>query len=107
MGCPWLTDLMSVAYGSYYFLPVILLMILYLKGRKQELRLSLFVLVFGYYISFIGYILFPAIGPRYTLTHLQSIPLEASFITDWIRDGLTPWNITNGMSCRAATRKSL
>jgi membrane-associated phospholipid phosphatase len=85
---PWLTDLMSVAYGSYYFLPVVLMMVLYLKGREQELSLSLFLLVFGYYISFIGYILFPAIGPRYTLTHLQSIPLEGSFITDWVRDGL-------------------
>lgn len=85
---PWLTDLMSVAYGSYYFLPVLLMMVLYLKGREQELNLSLFVLVFGYYISFIGYILFPAIGPRYTLTHLQTIPLEGSFLTDWVRDGL-------------------
>ena len=85
---PWLTDLMSVAYGSYYFLPVVLTMVLYLKGREQELSLSLFVLVFGYYISFIGYILFPAIGPRYTLTHLQSIPLDGSLITDWVRDGL-------------------
>lgn len=85
---PWLTDLMSVAYGSYYFLPVILVVSLYLKGRRHEFNLTLFVLVFGYYISFIGYILFPAIGPRFTLTHLQSIPLEGSFITDWVRDGL-------------------
>ncbi len=85
---PWFTDLMSLAYASYYFLPVILIMTLYLKGREQELKLSLFVLVFGYYISFIGYILFPAIGPRYTLTHLQTIPLEGSPLTDWVRDGL-------------------
>jgi membrane-associated phospholipid phosphatase len=85
---PRLTDLMSVAYGSYYFLPVILIMTLYLKGREQELKFSLSVLVLGYYISFIGYILFPAIGPRFTLTHLQTIPLEGSFLTDWVRDGL-------------------
>jgi membrane-associated phospholipid phosphatase len=85
---PWLTDLMSVAYGSYYFLPVILVTSLYLKGRRQDFNLAMFILVFGYYISFVGYILFPAIGPRYTMTHLQSIPLEGSFITDWVRDGL-------------------
>ena len=46
------------------------------------------VLVFGYYISFIGYILFPAIGPRYTLAHLYSVLLEGSFLTDVVRDGL-------------------
>jgi membrane-associated phospholipid phosphatase len=48
----------------------------------------MFVLAFGYYVSFIGYILFPAIGPRYALTHLYSVPLEGSFITDFVRDTL-------------------
>jgi membrane-associated phospholipid phosphatase len=85
---PWFTDLMSLAYAGYYFLPVILITTLYLKGREEELKLSLLILVFGYYLSFIGYILFPAIGPRYTLTHLQTIPLEGSPLTDWVRDGL-------------------
>jgi len=83
---PWFTDVMSLAYISYYFLPVILIITLYLKGRKEEFNRSIFILAFGYYISFIGYILFPAIGPRYTLTHLQSVPLEGSLITDFVRD---------------------
>ncbi len=85
---PWLTDTMSFAYGSYYFLPVILIATLYLNGRREPFNTSMFVLVFGYYISFIGYILFPAIGPRYTLAHLYSVPLEGSFLTDVVRDGL-------------------
>ena len=85
---PWLTDVMSLAYISYYFLPVILVVTLYLKGRMEDFNRSVFILAFGYYISFIGYILFPAIGPRYTLTHLQSVPLEGSFLTDFVRDGL-------------------
>jgi membrane-associated phospholipid phosphatase len=85
---PWLTDLMSLAYISYYFLPVILVVVLYLKNRKLEFDESIFVLAIGYYVSFVGYILFPAIGPRYTMTHLYSVPLEASFITDFVRDVL-------------------
>ena len=83
---PWFTDIMSIAYISYYFLPVILIVTLYLKGRMEEFNRSIFILAFCYYISFIGYILFPAVGPRYTLTHLQSVPLEGSFITDFVRD---------------------
>jgi membrane-associated phospholipid phosphatase len=83
---PWLTDIMSFAYISYYFLPVILIVTLYLKGRMEEFNQSVFIVAFGYYISFIGYILFPAIGPRYTLIHLQSVPLEGSFLTDFVRD---------------------
>ncbi len=83
---PWFTDLMSLSYISYYFLPVILIVVLYLKNRMLEFDESIFVLAFGYYVSFIGYILFPAVGPRYTMAHLYTVPLEASFITDFVRD---------------------
>ena len=85
---PWLTDILSLAYLSYYFIPVVLIIALYLKGRMMEFDQAMFVLAFGYYVSFIGYILFPAVGPRYALTHLYSVPLEGSFITDFVRETL-------------------
>jgi len=85
---PWFTDIMSLAYVSYYFLPVIFVVSLYLKDRKMELDESIFILAFGYYISFVGYNLFPAIGPRYSLTQFYLVPLEGSFITDLVRDAL-------------------
>lgn len=85
---PWFTDIMSLAYLSYYFLPVVLIAVLYMKGRRVEFHQCIFVLTFGYYVSFIGYILFPAIGPRYTLTDLYSIPLKASFLTDFVKETL-------------------
>jgi membrane-associated phospholipid phosphatase len=85
---PWFTDIMSLAYISYYFIPVVLITVLYLKNRMVEFDRSVFVLAFGYYVSFIGYILFPAVGPRYALAHLYSVPLDGSFITDFVRDTL-------------------
>ena len=51
---PWLTDGMSLAYASYYFIPLTLVVVLYAKGRMAEFSLSVFVLTFGYYVSFIG-----------------------------------------------------
>jgi membrane-associated phospholipid phosphatase len=84
----WFTDIMSLAYLSYYFIPVVFVVVLYLKGRMVEFERAIFVLAFGYYVSFIGYILFPAIGPRYAMVHLYSIPLEGSFVTDFVRDTL-------------------
>ena len=84
---PWLTDLLSLAYLSYYFLPLTLALVLYIKNRPG-LYPAIFVLTLGYYVSFIGYILFPAVGPRYAMTSLYTVPLEGSFITDWVRDGL-------------------
>jgi membrane-associated phospholipid phosphatase len=85
---PWFTDILSLAYLSYYFIPVVLIAVLYLKHRMTEFDRAMFVLALGYYVSFIGYILFPAVGPRYALTHLYSVPLEGSFITDFVRDTL-------------------
>jgi membrane-associated phospholipid phosphatase len=85
---PWLTDILSLAYISYYFLPLILVATLSLKGRREEFGQVMFILTFGYYLSFIGYILFPAIGPRFIQAHLYSVPLEGSFITDFVRDTL-------------------
>jgi len=83
---PWFTDMMSLAYLSYYFIPVIFVVTLYLKERRLELDESIFILTFGYYLSFVSYILFPAIGPRYALNHLYAVPLEGSFIADFVRD---------------------
>lgn len=85
---PWFTDLMSLAYLSYYFIPVIFVLALYLKNRRTGLYESIFILTFGYYISFISYILFPAVGPRYAMDHLYSVPLEGSLVTDLVRDVL-------------------
>jgi membrane-associated phospholipid phosphatase len=85
---PWFTDIMSLVYLSYYFIPVAFVVALYLNDRRIEFERSIFILAFGYYISFIGYILFPAVGPRYAMAHLYSIPLEGSFITDFVRDTL-------------------
>jgi len=85
---PWFTDVMSLAYLSYYFLPFALVVVLYARNRNLEFNESVFVLIFGYYASFIGYILFPAIGPRFTLVPFYSVPLEGTWITDFVRDTL-------------------
>ncbi|MGA7561767.1 MAG: phosphatase PAP2 family protein [Desulfobaccales bacterium] len=82
---PWLTDVLSVAYLSYFFLPARLIHTLYLKNPRRDFDLAVFVLLLCWYLSFVGYILFPAIGPRYTLAHLQTVPLKGGFIADFVR----------------------
>lgn len=77
---PWLTDFLALVYASYYFLPVILIVILYFWGKEQEFSVTICTLLLGYYLSFVGYIIMPTIGPRFTLESLQSIPLEGGTI---------------------------
>jgi len=81
---PWLTGALSIAYLSYFFLPARLVHTLYLKNPRRDFDLAVFVLLLVWYLSFFGYILFPAIGPRYTLVHLQSVPLNGSLIGDFV-----------------------
>ncbi|MHB8883178.1 MAG: phosphatase PAP2 family protein [Thermodesulfovibrionales bacterium] len=78
---PLLTDLLQVAYSSYYFMPVSLGVILYRKGRTEELDRSLFFIMLCFYLSYAGYLLFPALGPRYTIAHLQTGELEGLILT--------------------------
>jgi len=82
---PVLTDILQVAYTSYYFLPISLGLILKLNGRDREFDRTLFLILLCFYLSYIGYILFPALGPRYTINHLQSSDLKGLFIAESIQ----------------------
>lgn len=78
---PFTTAVMQFAYISYYIMPVSLGFILIAKGRRIDFERAFFGIVLCFYLSYAGYILFPAVGPRFTLDHLQTTGLEApSFI---------------------------
>lgn len=85
---PVLTELLTWAYASYYFLPVVLLLSLYLKGKQPEYDRAIFGIVLCFYLSYVGYFLVPAVGPRFTLIHLQTVDLHGIFAADTIRDTL-------------------
>jgi membrane-associated phospholipid phosphatase len=76
----WAADILALAYASYYFIPLILILILYFRGKTEEFSLATSTLLLGFYISYTGYILMPAIGPRFTLVSLQQVPLQGGII---------------------------
>ncbi len=85
---PLLTDVLQIAYSSYYFLPVSLGLLLKLQAREREFDRVVFFILLCFYLSYVGYILFPAIGPRYTMDHLQSTELKGMFIAGPIQEFL-------------------
>ena len=85
---PVLTEILQFAYASYYFLPVILGVTLKMEGKEAEFHRSVFLIILCFFLSYIGYILVPALGPRYTLNHLQSVELHGIFLRDVINDTL-------------------
>ena len=85
---PVVTEYFQWIYTTFYFLPIILGIILRKRGGFDQFYTILFVMVLGFYVSYIGYFLVPAIGPRFTLDHLQSGPVTGVWLTQSIRDGL-------------------
>ncbi|MEK7767542.1 MAG: phosphatase PAP2 family protein, partial [bacterium] len=74
---PWLTEIMQIAYASYYFLPIILMVRLSQTHRKQQ---AVFVeaattLGLTFFLSYVGYFLLPVSGPRHYLAPLYTVPL--------------------------------
>ncbi len=82
------TTLLQAAYISYYFTPISLASVLFIRNRKREFETAVFALLLCFYLSYIGYILFPAIGPRFTLNHLQTTDLRAGPLTALVQQTL-------------------
>jgi membrane-associated phospholipid phosphatase len=79
---PLLTDFFQVAYSTYYFIPISYGVILLSQRKKEAFERSLFLILFCFYLSYLGYILFPAIGPRFTIDHLQTRELQGFLIAE-------------------------
>ncbi len=88
ISAPIITELLQLAYVSYYFLPIILGYELYKKNRKIELEYLMFLVMFGFFISYLGYLSFPAVGPRFTIFNFSNLDKELPgvFFTHFLRD---------------------
>jgi hypothetical protein len=87
---PVVTEMLQIAYFSYYFLFIVLGVDLYCRRTIKDFDHGAFLVVYGFYLSYLGYFLLPAIGPRFTLHDFYAIneELPGLLFTPWIRDFL-------------------
>jgi len=83
---PMLSETLQLTYASFYFLPFTLCLLLYLKRSFALFHVGASTILMGFYLSYLGYYITPAIGPRFTLDPLQSFPLTGLFLFDLIRE---------------------
>ena len=95
---PILTELLQIVYGTFFFLPLILAIDLLVNKRYLELEYEAYIIVFGFLLSYLGYIFVPAIGPRFTLHNFltNNSELPGLFLTDFLR-----WVVNSGESITA------
>ena len=85
---PYLTELLQIVYGTFFFLPVILGIDLIRQKKFKEFDYSAFIIFFGFCLSFIGYFIVPAIGPRFTLHNFETnnIEMPGILVTNFLRE---------------------
>ncbi len=85
---PLLTEILQIAYGTFFFLPIILGVEYQIKHENKEFNFIIFLIVLGFFLSYIGYFFLPAVGPRFTLHDfsLTNTELPGIFLTNFLRE---------------------
>jgi membrane-associated phospholipid phosphatase len=85
---PVVTEILQLSYMSYFFLMLLVGIELYRRSDKGPFALMVFAMLYGFLLSYIGYMLFPAVGPRFTLHdfHALNDELPGLWLSVPIRD---------------------
>ncbi len=75
---PYLVDLLQFSYSIFYFFPLLVLIPLSRRRRVHEFNEFAFAVLLTFYLSYLGYVLFPALGPRFYLAHKYQTLLSGS-----------------------------
>jgi membrane-associated phospholipid phosphatase len=105
---PYLTELFQIFYSLFFVFFLVVGIELYHKGRFSYFR---FAAVYGFLVSYIGYLFLPAAGPRFTLHDFSRInsDLPGLFITSALRGFVNffesiPAGASNSVSLACAQR---
>jgi len=80
---PWLTEILSFCYWSYFILIPLMPAILHLQKRKVEFRSTMITTVLCFYAGYVLYVMFPAISPSVVLKDSYTVSLQGTPITDF------------------------
>lgn len=89
----WLADLLTLAYSTFFFLPIVLLVAL-VKARDPYLPRVSSTIIITFLVSYAGYFLVPAYGPRAGVARERYASLPPGLVGAPIRDLLDHWEKT-------------
>lgn len=73
---PVITEILQISYFSYYFTMLAVGIELYRKREHERFSSAIFTIVYGFFLSYIGYMALPAVGPRFTLHEFALLDSE-------------------------------
>ena len=85
---PLLTEILQIIYSMFYFLPLILGFALLQDKRYVALDFAVFSIIYGFYLSYLGYFIIPGVGPRFTLHNFANLnnELPGIYFTNFLRN---------------------
>ncbi|MBD3232118.1 MAG: phosphatase PAP2 family protein, partial [candidate division Zixibacteria bacterium] len=84
----------TISYATYYFFPPVLAILIYAKGKYEVFRKLSAAMFLSFFIGYIGYIIAPAIGPRYVISESFTNEIGGSELSQTIRQKLDDWEYT-------------
>ncbi|MGA9120431.1 MAG: phosphatase PAP2 family protein [Bacteroidota bacterium] len=87
LSTPWLTEILQIAYTAFYLLFIILGYEIYRRKMYDMFHFFMFTCVYGFFLSYLGYLLLPAVGPRFTLHDFSTLDtdLPGLWLTPYLR----------------------
>jgi len=84
---PLVTEIFQTAYFSYYLIFILVGVEVYRRYPIDKFDHAAFLIVYGFYLSYLGYFLLPAVGPRFTLHNFAELDhdLPGIFLTPFFR----------------------
>ena len=92
---PWLTEILQIAYNLFYLLFLAVGYEFYRRHNLDLFHYFMFTCVYGFFLSYLGYFLLPAVGPRFTLHDFAAIDRELPGL--WLTEQLR-WFVNSGES---------
>jgi membrane-associated phospholipid phosphatase len=89
----WTADLLTVAYSTFFFLPIALAVVLAARHDPFLPQVTAAV-VFTFVVSYAGYFVVPAYGPRTTVAQQRYLSLPAGLVGGELREQLDHWEKT-------------
>lgn len=101
---PWLTELLQIAYTLFYVMFLILGYELYRRHNLDLFHYFMFTCVYGFFLSYLGYFLLPAVGPRFTLHDFSAVDIDLPglWFTPYLR-----WFVNSGESIPTGVSNSV
>lgn len=89
----WLADLLTIAYSAFFLMPIALLILL-VHAKDPYLPRVASTIIFTFLLSYVGYFLVPAYGPRAGVAKSRYQTLPKGLVGGQIREVLDHWEKT-------------